>query len=83
MFLFTASAHFTPMKRDLIAMVPPRFRARTCSCWTGIAELAGAIGSLIPATRYWAALGLIVVMVAMLPANISAARNSVLQRSRR
>jgi len=47
-----------------------------------MAELAGAIGLLIPATRYWAALGLIVLMAAMLPANISAARRGVLLRGR-
>src|SRR5215471_14693934 len=82
MFLFTATSHFTPMKKDLIAMVPPGLpRPDLLVLLTGIAELAGAIGLLIPATRYWAALGLIVLMVAMLPANISAAKRGGSQRS--
>ena len=83
MFLFTASSHFTPMKKNLIAMVPEGMpRPDLLVFLTGIAELAGAIGLLIPATRYWAALGLIVLMAAMLPANISAARRGVLLRGR-
>jgi uncharacterized membrane protein len=83
MFLFTATSHFTPMKKDLIDMVPPGLpRPDLFVLLTGMAELAGAIGLLIPATRYWAALGLIVLMAAMLPANISAARRGVLLRGR-
>jgi len=81
MFLFTATSHFTPMKKDLIAMVPPGLpRPDLLVLLTGMAELAGAIGLLTPATRYCAALGLIVLMAAMLPANISAARRGVLLR---
>ena len=83
MFLFTASSHFTSMKKDLIAMVPPGVpRPDLLVLLTGIAEFAGAIGLLIPTIRYWAALGLIVLMVAVLPANISAAKRSVLLRGR-
>jgi uncharacterized membrane protein len=81
MFLFTASSHFTPIKKDLIAMVPPELpRPDLLVLLTGIAELAGAIGLLIPAIRYWTALGLIVLMAAVLPANISATKRSVLLR---
>ena len=49
---------------------------------TGLAEFAGAVGLLIPSTRRWAVAGLIVLMAAMLPANISAARRGVLLRGR-
>jgi len=84
MFVFTAASHFTPMKKDLIAMVPPALpRPDMLVFATGIAELAGAIGLLIPATTFWAACGLIALMGAMLPANISAARRGVLLRGRR
>ena len=84
MFVFTAMSHFTPMKKDLIAMVPPALpRPDLLVLGTGIAELAGAVGLLIPATTFLAASGLIVLMVAMLPANISAARRGVLLRGRR
>jgi uncharacterized membrane protein len=84
MFLFTAMSHFTRMKNDLIAMVPPSLpRPDLLVLATGIAEVAGAAGLLIPATKFWAACGLIVLMLAMLPANISAARRGVLLRGRR
>ena len=84
MFAFTAVSHFAPMRKDLIAMVPPGLpRPDLLVFFTGIAELAGSVGLLIPATRYWAACGLIVLMVLMLPANISAARRNVLLRGRR
>ena len=83
MFLFTAVSHFAPMKKDLIAMVPPVLpRPDLLVLVTGIAELAGAVGLLIPATRLWAALGLIALMILMLPANISAGRRGVLLRGR-
>jgi uncharacterized membrane protein len=83
MFVFTAMAHFTRMKNDLIAMVPPSLpRPDLLVFATGIAEFAGAVGLLIPATTFWAACGLIVLMAAMLPANISAARRGVLLRGR-
>jgi hypothetical protein len=43
MFLFTASAHFTRLRHDLAAMIPPPF---TGAMWliylTGVLELAGA-----------------------------------------
>ena len=84
MFVFTAIAHFTPMKRDLIAMVPPRLpRPDLLVFVTGVLELLGAAGLLIEATRFWAACGLILLMAAMLPANISAARRGIELRGRR
>jgi uncharacterized membrane protein len=83
MFLFTAVSHFAPMKRDLVAMVPPMLpRPDVLVFLTGLAELAGAVGLLIPATRFWAASGLIALLVLMLPANINAARRRVLLRGR-
>src|SRR5262245_19330794 len=83
MFSFTAASHFGPMKKDLIAMVPPSFpRPDLLVMVTGLAECAGAVGLMIPATRTWAVLGLILLLVAMLPANISAARRGVLLRGR-
>ena len=84
MFLFTAVSHFGPMKRDLIAMVPPGLpRPDLLVLMTGFAEALGALGLLLPAARYWAAMGLIVLLAAaMLPANISAARRHLLLRGR-
>ena len=83
MFLFTAVSHFTPMKKDLIAMVPPSLpRPDVLVFVTGIAEALGAVGLLISTTRLWAVYGLIALLLAMLPANISAARRGVLLRGR-
>ena len=49
MFLFTAASHFAPMKQDLVAMVPPGLpRPDLLVFITGLAEIAGAVGLLIP-----------------------------------
>ncbi len=40
---------------------------------SGVFELAGAIGILVPKTRVWAAYGLIVLIAAVYPANINMA----------
>ena len=83
MFLFTASSHFAPTKKDLIAMVPPGVpRPDLLVFVTGVAELLGAVGLLIPATRFWAASGLMLLLVLMLPANVSAAKRGVRLRGR-
>ena len=83
MLLFTGSAHFTPMKKDLIRMTPqwvPRPRAMVF--FTGLCELAGAIGLVIPETRRVAGIALILFFIAVLPANIHAARAGVTLRGR-
>ncbi|MCW6004567.1 DoxX family protein [Micromonospora sp. CPCC 205371] len=79
MFLLTGYAHFAPkMRGDLIAMVPPALpRPDLLVTATGVLEIAGAIGLLIPATAPWAAAGLALLMLAMFPANVSAARRKV------
>ena len=84
MFLFTAIAHFvTSTRKDMIAMVPPAFpQPGLLVTLTGILEAAGAIGLLLVPTRQWAAWGLILLMLAMFPANISAARRGVQLRGK-
>jgi uncharacterized membrane protein len=76
MFFFTAAAHFTRTRADLIRMVLPVLpRPDILVTLTGVLELAGATGLLVPATARGAAFGLIALLVAMLPANIHAARS--------
>ena len=78
MFLLTASAHWGKRRQDLVRMVPPALG--NAGWWvtvTGILEIAGAIGLLISATAKLAALGLVLLMIALLPANIRAARESI------
>ena len=79
MFLLTGLAHFGLGRRQgLIAMVPPSLpRPDLLVTLTGILELAGALGLLIPATARLAAGGLALLMILMFPANVSAARRDV------
>lgn len=80
-FLFTASAHFTGTKEDLEAMVPKVFPGLLVAL-TGVVEVLGAVGLLLPATREPAGIGLALKMVAMFPANVSASRRGVKLRGR-
>ena len=78
MFLFTSSAHFNKFRYDLARMmpaIPPRPMALVY--FTGICEILGAIGILVPQTRSLAGLCLVVFLLAVLPANIKAARKHV------
>ena len=81
MFLLTTFAHFYPrLRAELIAMVPPALPSPGgLVTVTGVLEFAGAIGLLIPATAPLAAACLIVLLIAMYPANVSAARRNVAQ----
>jgi uncharacterized membrane protein len=76
MFTMTGLAHFAPgMRRDMIAIVPPRLpHPGRLVTVTGMLELVGAAGLLYPPTRVAAAICLFVLMLAMFPANVYAAR---------
>jgi uncharacterized membrane protein len=76
MFVMTGVAHFVnPLRRDMIAIVPPKLPGPALLVTiTGVLELAGAAGLLIPATRVAAAVCLLLLMLAMFPANVYAAR---------
>jgi uncharacterized membrane protein len=76
MFVLTGFAHFAPaMRRDLIAIVPPRLPAPGYLVTiTGLLELLGAVGLLLPVTRVAAAVCLLILMLAMFPANVYASR---------
>ncbi len=75
MFGVTALAHFAPRTRpDLIRMVPPALPAPGfLVSVTGVLELAGAIGLLIPALAALSALALAALLVSLFPANVRAA----------
>jgi uncharacterized membrane protein len=79
MFLFTAASHFHPRTRpDLIRMVPTNLPAPALLVTaTGMLELIGAIGLLVPQLTTAAAYGLIALLVAMFPANVRAAREGL------
>ncbi|GAA2090446.1 hypothetical protein GCM10009801_55370 [Streptomyces albiaxialis] len=81
MFLLTGFAHFHPkLRADLVGMVPPALpRPDLMVTATGVLELVGAAGLLLPATARWAAACLGLLLIAMYPANVSAARRGVAQ----
>jgi uncharacterized membrane protein len=78
MFLFTAVAHFNRMRPEMVRMVPPFVpNPELMVTITGICEILGAIGLLVPRIRRIAAIALIVFLVAVLPANVHAAQAGV------
>lgn len=76
MFVMTGVAHFVqPLRGDMIAIVPPRLPAPALLVTvTGVLELLGAVGLLVPAIRVPAAICLFLLMLVMFPANVYAAR---------
>lgn len=79
-FIGMGVTHFLPaVQRTMAAMIPPPLRwkglaePRNLVVFTGVCEIAGGIGLLIPATAVAAALSLIVFLVAVFPANVYAA----------
>jgi uncharacterized membrane protein len=76
MFVFTGAAHFVPRGRvEMVRMVPPRLlRPDLLVTVTGILELLGAAGLLVPGLVRASAYALIALLVALFPANIRAAR---------
>lgn len=78
MFLLTASAHWGRRRADLVRMVPPTFHKKE---WivslTGYLEIAGAIGLLLPVFSLAASVGLTLLLIAMFPANMYAARKKL------
>jgi uncharacterized membrane protein len=78
MLVFTASAHFTAMRHDLVKMVPDWIPQPMAVIFvTGLLELAGGAGILLGPTRGIAGVLLCLLFVAMFPANIKAAREGL------
>lgn len=81
-FLVMGVSHFRPGPADVMArMIPRRLRGRDPGTpirlvrFTGVCEIAGGLGLLIPILRKPAALSLMVFLAAVFPANAYAARN--------
>ncbi len=68
--------HFV-MPRAYEAIVPPSLPggAKRVVVISGIAEIAGGAGVLMPRTRRTAGMGLIALLIAVFPANLYMARN--------
>lgn len=77
LFLFAGAAHFTHT-RGFERIVPPMLpAARTLVYVSGIFEILGALGILVPATRTVAGWGLVALLVAVFPANIYMAQAGI------
>ena len=78
MFLLTASAHWGKRRPDVIRMIPTVFpRPDLLVTVTGILEVLGAAGLMLPTAARYAALGLALMLLAVFPANVYAARKRV------
>jgi uncharacterized membrane protein len=83
MLFFTATSHFTSMRKDFIRMLPPWLPwPAAMVCFTGICEIAGGAGLLVPGLFRVAGACLIVFFLAILPANIHAARAGITLRGK-
>ncbi len=79
MLLLTGSAHFTSIREVLVRMVPPWMPApRMVIFVTGLLEILGAIGLLVPRFQRSAGIALVLFFIAVLPANIYAAQSGML-----
>ena len=80
-FLFAGTMHFLK-PRPYVAIVPDAMpRKREIVFASGVAELAGGAGVLVPRTRRLAGWWLIALLVAVFPANVNMAVNAERFRS--
>ena len=81
-FIGMGVTHFVPgVVRGMAAMIPPAIRMhgplqpRNLVYLTGVCEIAGAVGLLVPALHFAAGMALVVFLVAVFPANAYAAEH--------
>lgn len=75
LFTFTGIGHFFFVE-EMMQMIPPLVPARELLVYlTGVLEIAGAIGILIPSLQRLAGYALIAFLLGVLPANIYASLN--------
>ncbi len=76
-FFFSAGVNHFLIPRTYEAIVPPSMRDDAARLVTisGVAEIAGGVGVLLPRTRRLAGLGLIALLAAVFPANLHMARD--------
>ncbi|MEO7122083.1 MAG: DoxX family membrane protein [Lacisediminihabitans sp.] len=79
-FIGMGVTHFVPsVARTMAAMIPPILRTRGLASprnlvyFTGVCEIAGGVGLLIPALQFAAGIALAIFLVAVFPANAYAA----------
>jgi uncharacterized membrane protein len=83
MFMFTGAAHFNKMRHDLVQMIPSFFPHPMFIVYaTGVCEFLGVVGLLMPRFRSFTGICLILLLLAMFTANVSAACKRVTLRGR-
>ena len=70
LFMLAGAMHFILPQAYLRIMPPYLPSPLTLVYISGVAEILGAVGLLIPSTRRLAAWGLVALLIAVLPANI-------------
>ncbi len=70
LFIAAGALHFIRPQMYARIMPPALGHAAELVAISGLAEIAGGVGLLVPATRRSAAYGLIVLLIAVWPANI-------------
>ncbi|RZK63079.1 MAG: hypothetical protein EOO59_00750 [Hymenobacter sp.] len=70
LFVGAGLLHFWHLATYLRIMLPALPAPRQLVLLSGAAEVAGGLGLLLPATRRWAAWGLLALLLAVFPANI-------------
>lgn len=77
MFVLIGVSHLR--RPEGLAYMVPRVlpNARALVLLSGVAEIGLGLGLLFPETRYWAAWGLVLLLIAIFPANINVAVNNL------
>jgi uncharacterized membrane protein len=75
-FFIGAGVNHFVVPRSYERIVPPRYQHEAARLvrWSGVAEVAGGVGVLLPWTRRAAGIGLIALLAAVFPANLYMAR---------
>lgn len=79
-FTLAGTLHF--LKPAFYVQIMPDYipRHKLMVYLSGMAEIAGGLGMLLPAVRFEASIGLILLLVAVFPANIDMAVKSIRKR---
>lgn len=78
MFCFAGVARFTDLRNDYAAMIPdPLPDGMWVIYLTGLLEIAGGLGLLLPDWRRRAGICLVLFLIAIFPANVNAALRDI------